>query len=176
VPEPSAALVAPWHDFFVLIGTAAATLIGAMFVVVSIGMGILSRDRPAAIRVFLTTTVIQLSTVLFGCMLTLVPVLEPRWQAIIAGVAGLAGVAYSVHVFIGFRQHRGTVLSDWFWYAVFPFVAYAILVAAAVLGVYDAIEGLDLFAGVLTALLVAGLRNAWDMIVFFVTIDRSPVD
>jgi hypothetical protein len=176
MPEPSAALVAPWHDFFVLIGTAAATLIGAMFVVVSIGIGILSRNRPTAIRVFLTTTVVHLSTVLSGCILTLVPVLEPRWQATIAGVAGLAGVIYSVHVFVGFRQHRGTVLSDWLWYAVFPFVAYAVLVTAAVLGLYNASDGLDLFAAVLTALLVAGLRNAWDMIVFFVTIDRSAVD
>jgi hypothetical protein len=103
-----------WHDYFMILGTASATLIGAMFVVVSIGIGILSRDRPVTIRVFLTTTVIHLSTVLFGCMLTLVPVLEPHWQAIIAGVAGLAGVAYSVHVFVGFREHRGTVLSDWF--------------------------------------------------------------
>jgi hypothetical protein len=42
-----------------------------------------------------------------------------------------------------------------------------------VLGLYDTAEGLDLFAAVLTAFLVAGLRNAWDMIVFFVTLDRS---
>ena len=112
----SAELIAPWHDFFVLLGTAAATLIGAMFVVVSIGIGILSRDRSVAIQVFLTTTVVHLSTVLFGCALTMVPVLAPRWQAVIAGAAGLAGVAYSAHVVWGFRQHRGTVLSDRFWW------------------------------------------------------------
>jgi hypothetical protein len=169
----SAELIAPWHDFFILIGTAAATLIGAMFVVVSIGIGILSRDRPAAIRVFLTTTVIHLSTVLFGSMLTLVPVLEPRWQAIIAGVAGLAGVVYSVHVILGFREHRGTVLSDWFWYAAFPLVAYAVLATAAGLGLNNTAEGLDLFAGVLTVLLIAGMRNAWDMLVYFVTRERT---
>jgi hypothetical protein len=173
VPAPSAELLAPWHDFFVLIGTAAATLIGAMFVVVSIGIGFLSRDRSLAIRVFLTTTVIHLSTVLFGSLLTMVPVLAARWQAIIAGVAGLAGIAYSAHVFWGFRQHTGTVLSDWCWYAVFPFVAYAALATAAALGLYDNEEGLDLFAAVLTALLVAGMRNAWDMLVFLATSSRD---
>jgi hypothetical protein len=169
----SAQLLAPWHDFFVLIGTAAATLIGAMFVVVSIGIGILSRERSLAIRVFLTTTVIHLSTVLFGSILVMVPVLAPRWQAIIAGIAGLAGVAYSAHVFWGFRQHRGTVLSDWFWYAVFPFTAYAALAGAAGLGLNDTAEGLDLFALLLTFMLVAGLRNAWDMLVFLVTSARD---
>jgi hypothetical protein len=169
----SAELLAPWHDFFVLIGSAAATLIGAMFVVVSIGIGILSRDRSVAIRVFLTTTVVHLSTVLFGCILTLVPVLTPRWQAIIAGVAGLAGVGYSVHVIWGFRQHRGTVLSDWFWYAVFPLATYGVLATAAGLGLYDTAEGLDVFAAVLAALLVAGIRNAWDMLVFLVTSSRD---
>jgi hypothetical protein len=168
----SAALIAPWHDFFILIGTAAATLIGAMFVVVSIGIGILSRDRSIAIRVFLSTTVVHLSTVFFGCVLAMVPVLEPRWQAIIAGIAGLAGIGYSVHVIWGFRQHRGTVLSDWFWYAVFPLVAYAVLATAAGLGLYNTAEGLDLFAAVLTVLLVAGMRNAWDMLVYFVTRER----
>jgi hypothetical protein len=169
----SAELLAPWHDFFVLIGGAAATLIGAMFVVVSIGIGILSRDRSVAIRVFLTTTVVHLSTVLFGCILTLVPVLTPRWQAIIAGVAGLAGVGYSVHVIWGFRQHRDTVLSDWFWYAVFPLATYGVLATAAGLGLYDTAEGLDVFAAVLAALLVAGIRNAWDMLVFLVTSSRD---
>lgn len=169
----SAELLAPWHDFFVLIGTAAATLIGAMFVVVSIGIGILSRDRSVAIRVFLTTTVVHLSTVLFGCVLAMVPVLTPRAQAVIAGVAGLVGVGYSAHVIWGFRQHRGTVLSDWFWYAVFPLAAYGVLAVAAGLGLYDTAEGLDVFAAVLTVLLIAGIRNAWDMLVFLVTSSRD---
>ena len=169
----STGLIAPWHDFFVLLGTAAATLIGAMFVVVSIGIGILSRDRSVAIQVFLTTTVVHLSTVFFGCALTMVPVLTPRWQAIIAGVAGLVGVGYSVQVIWGFRQHRGTVLSDWFWYAIFPLAAYAAVAIAAALGLYDTAEGLDLFAAPLTALLVAGIRNGWDMLVFLVTSSRD---
>jgi len=170
----SAELLAPWQNFFILIGTAAATLIGAMFVVVSIGIGILSRTRAGAIRVFLTTTVIHLSTVFFGCALTMVPVLAPRWQATIAGLAGLAGIGYSIHVIWGFGQHRGTVLSDWFWYAVFPLAAYAVLAAAAALGLYDTTEGLNVFAAVLTLLLIAGIRNAWDMLVFLVTSSRDP--
>jgi hypothetical protein len=173
VPESPVSLLAAWHDFFALIGTAAATLIGAMFVVMSIGIGILTRDRSVAIRTFLTATVIHLSTVLFGCALTMVP-LDAHWLAAIGGIAGVAGIAYCGRVIYGFNQHTGTDLSDWFWYAILPLIGYAVLVASAWLGLCDTVAGVDLFAAVLTFLLIAGIRNAWDMLVFLVTQSRGP--
>ena len=59
-----------------ILGTASATLIGAMFVVVSIGTGFLTRDRSIGIRTFLTSTVTNLSATLFGAALTMVPGLD----------------------------------------------------------------------------------------------------
>lgn len=56
-----------WHDFFVVMGAAAGTLIGSMFVVVSIGSGIITRDRAAMGHLFVTATIIHLATVLFAC-------------------------------------------------------------------------------------------------------------
>ena len=76
MPSFSVELIHTWHDFFVFMGTASATLIGAMFVVASIGGGFLTRDRSPEIRAFLTPTVIHLATVLLGCALMLVPGLE----------------------------------------------------------------------------------------------------
>ncbi|HEV2189620.1 MAG TPA: hypothetical protein VGR70_20590 [Stellaceae bacterium] len=170
----SEALLPAWHDFFVLIGTAAATLIGAMFVVVSIGIGILTRERSVAIHTFLTATVIHLSTVLFGSALTMVPVADARWLATIAGVAGIAGIGYSGWVIRGFNQHSNTVLSDRLWYAIFPLIAYTVLVAAAALGLRSTANGMQLFAAVLAFLLITGIRNAWDMLVFLVISSRDP--
>jgi hypothetical protein len=168
-----ASLLAAWHDFFALIGSASATLIGAMFVVVSIGIGFLTRDRSVAIRTFLTATVTHLSTVMFGCTLTMVPALTADWLAAILGVASVAGVAYSGWVIRGFSQHTGTVLSDWFWYAIFPLIGYALLSVAAVMAERDMAVSLDLLALVLSFLLVTGIRNAWDMLVFLVTHGRD---
>jgi hypothetical protein len=34
-----------WHDFYLLVGTAASALLALLFVAVSIGAGVLSRDR-----------------------------------------------------------------------------------------------------------------------------------
>jgi len=166
-------LIAAWHDFFSLIGTAAATLIGAMFVVVSIGIGFLTQDRAVAIRTFLTPTVTHLSTVLLGCALTMVPALGWLWLATAAGLSGIAGIVYSGRVLAGFRQHEGTDQSDLLWYAILPLFAYAALVVVAAMAWCDAVASLDLLAAVLAFLLIAGIRNAWDMIVFLVARPRD---
>jgi hypothetical protein len=163
-----------WQNFFMIVGTASATLIGAMFVVVSIGTGILTRERSRAIRAFLSSTVASLSSVLFGAALTMVPELDWFWFATIAGLAGLAGLGFSVRIVAGFREHKGIDLGDWFWYAIFPPIGYTLLVAAAATASRGMPVSLHLMAAALAALLVAGIRNAWDMIVFLVTQSRDP--
>lgn len=173
MPTAPAPPLSDWHDFFMLLGTASATLIGAMFVVVSLGIGILTRDKELATGAFLTSTVTHLSIVLLGAALTMTPGLDWRWFGAIAGLAGIAGLAYSIHVVSGFRQHDGTDFSDWFWYAGFPLVAYATLAAAGATGLRGMALSLDLLAAALSLLLVAGIRNAWDMILFLVARDRG---
>jgi len=163
-----------WHDYFMILGTASATLIGAMFVVVSIGTGFLTRDRAIGIRTFLPSTVANLSATLFGAALTMVPALDWLWLGGVVGVVGLAGLVYSLREMLGFNQHDGADRSDWFWYTIFPVVGYALLLAAAATALRGMAVSLDLLAGALAFLLVAGIRNAWDMIVFLVTMPRPP--
>ncbi len=157
-----------------ILGTASATLIGAMFVVVSIGTGFLTRDRAIGIRTFLTSTVTNLSATLFGAALTLVPALDWLWLGGIIGVVSIAGLVYELREMLGFDQHNHADRSDWFWYTIFPVIGYALLLAAAVTALRGMAVSLDLLAAALAFLLVAGIRNAWDMIVFLVTIPRTP--
>jgi hypothetical protein len=170
VPTPG---LHEWQNFFMILGTASATLIGAMFVVVSIGTGILTRERTRAVRAFLSSTVTSLSTVLMGAALTMVPVLDWFWLATIVGLAGLAGLAYSVWIIVGFGEHPSVGRDDWFWYAIFPPIGYALLVAAAAAASRAVPESLVLLAAALAILLIGGIRNAWDMIVFLVTRSRD---
>jgi len=157
-----------------MVGGASATLIGAMFVVVSIGIGVLRRDREAAIRAFLSSTVSTLATALLGAILTMVPTLDWLWFGAVAGLGGLIGLGYALHIALSFRQHQGTVVSDWLWYAIVPPIGYLLLVAAAATAFRAMPISVDLFAGSLALMLIAGIRNAWDMIVFFVTMPRTP--
>ena len=170
--SPIASLQA-WQEFYAVIGSAAAALLGAMFVVASIGSGFLTRDRASEIRLFLTPTVAQLSTVLFGCALALIPSLGWRPLGALFGIGGLSGFIYSVAIGINVRR-RALVLSDRFWYAGAPIVAYGLITVAAGMAWNRRVGRLDMLAGAMALLLAAGIRTAWDGLIFLVGQVRGP--
>ena len=162
-----------WRDFFMAVGTASATLIGAMFVVASIGMGFFTRDHAAAIRSFLTPTVIHLSAGLFASILTMVPTLDWRWFGLGLGGIGLAGLAYSGWVANDVAHRRSLEWVDHFWYAALPFAGYAALVASAAMALTATERDIEVLAIAVVLLIIGGIRNAWDMIVFLIIQDRG---
>lgn len=173
MPVVAAEAFRSWHDFYVLTGTAAATLIGAMFVVASIGSGFLTQQHGPQIRAYLTPTMVHLATVALASMLAMVPSLD--WQAVAAlfGAGGVAGIGYSS--LNGWRVARARLeWSDQLWYGLIPIAAYAIITAAALTIVLRAIPNFEALAVGLVLLLVAGIRNSWDMIIFFAVRDRNP--
>ncbi len=173
MPSFSIELLHGWHDFYVFMGTAAATLIGAMFVVASIGGGFLTRDRSPEIRAFLTPTVVHLATILLGSALMLVPGLEAPSLLVPVTAAALAGLAYSG--LVGIRLLRRKIdVGDRVWYAAVPVAGYAVMLAAAVMIALRAPPSLDTLAVSVVLLLIAGIRNAWDLILFFVAQPRGP--
>lgn len=150
-----------------LIGTASATLLGAMFVVVSIGSGYLTQERMAAGRYFLTPTVLHLTTVLLGCALVTVPALNDNVLAALIFVVGVSGFGYSALV----RRSVGRTtadLEDRLWYGALPILGYVMQVVAAGLVYRHHIASLDALALAFGILLIAGLHNAWDMILYIV--------
>jgi hypothetical protein len=78
-----------------VIGTASATLLGAMFVVASIGSGYLTQERSTGISAFLTPTVIHMASVVGGCALALVPSLD--WRTLASCTVSAASAAWSIH-------------------------------------------------------------------------------
>jgi hypothetical protein len=162
-----------WHEFYELIGSAAAALLGAMFVVASIGSGFLTQDRAGEVRLFLTPTVVQLSTVLFGCVLALVPSLGWKSLSVMFGLGGMPGFIYSLMIGTNIRR-RELVLSDRLWYAGAPIVAYALITVAACMAWNRTAGSLEVLAGAMALLLAAGIRNAWDGLIFLVGQVKGP--
>lgn len=172
--EPIPELLHAWHDFFVTMATAAATLIGAMFVVMSIGSGFLTQDRTPQIRTFYTATVVHLSGVLLAGLLAMVPSFDRLAFAVLVGLGALVGLVFSIAQLPVIRRHRADlVLEDRFWYAGAPIAAYSVALAASVCLLLPLPRGLELLAFALVLLLLAGIRNAWDMVIFLVTRRRS---
>src|ERR1700687_2803668 len=93
-----------WHDFFLLLGTASATLVGLMFIAVSIGANIFKEENRPALEVFLGPPFVHVAAVLVFCLLAVVPLHGWLSLACLAGAIGLAGFVYAGRVW--FRLAR----------------------------------------------------------------------
>jgi hypothetical protein len=171
--EAVLAPLAAWQNFYVLIGTAAATLTGLLFVVITLVSGALGRvSSPwSGIRVFSTPNVMH-----FGAALLIAALLSAPWPVLwpaglLVGLAGLGGVIY-VFIVLWEVHHRlvsyQLVLSDWLWYTLLPLIAYtALLVAGILLSISPALA-LFVIAGGTLLLVIMGIRNAWDVVTYMV--------
>jgi hypothetical protein len=168
-------LVHSWHDFHVLVGTAAATLVGLMFVTGSIGANLFTEKNAAAMRAFISPTVVHFSAVLFICILATIPSHTAKTLGVLILAIGAAGLVYTgrlwMHLFI---QHRFKIdVVDRMFYALLPVLGHLLVLAAALLLlVMQSETGLDVLAAALITLLAAGIRNAWDMTLWIVI--RTP--
>jgi hypothetical protein len=176
VMEPSLSVVLrEWHDFYGLVGTASATLVGLMFIAVSIGTTIFNENHRAAVAAFITPTVTHFAAVLFACLVVSMP--SHTWLSlgVLLGVGALAGAALSGAVVVQMIiRHRFSVdLEDRLFYAAAPLAGYVLgLVAVALLFTHQAAVSADLIAAAVLTLLFAAIRNAWDMMVWIVL--RTP--
>jgi hypothetical protein len=164
------ALFHEWHDFYILVGTASATLVGLMFVAASIGATVFSEANRAALAAFITPTVVHFASVLFACFVVVIP--SHGWHSlgILIGAGGLAGAVYSGSILVPvlIRHSFNVDVIDRMFYALIPMAGYLLAVVAAVLLFEQSRVGADLIAVGLLVLLFAGLRNAWDMMVWIV--------
>ena len=161
-------LLHEWHDFYVLLGTASATLVGLMFVAASIGTTVFNEEHRGALEAFITPTVVHFAAVLFACLVNTMP--THYWESLagLLALGGIGGLIYSGRVlFQLIIRHRFNVdLVDRMYYALIPAVGYLLALAAAVLGFLHIAESAYVMAAALLTLLLAGLRNAWDMMLW----------
>src|SRR6476619_4435370 len=147
-------LVEDWHDFDVLVGTAAATLVGLMFVAASIGASVFTEKDRAALKAFISPTVVHFTTVLVIAVVALVPTHE--WHTL-ASLLAVVGAVYSVNVWIELLIHRRFNVDVVYrlFYAAIPLLGHVLLLLAALFLWRQAEAGLDLLAAGQITLLLA---------------------
>jgi hypothetical protein len=165
-----AELLHDWHDFYVLVGTASATLVGLMFVAVSIGTSIFDEDHRVGLTAFITPTVMHFAAALFTCLLVTIPTQSWRTLGGLLGAGGLAGSIYCgklvIRIFL--RQHFKLDLDDRLFYFLLPLLGYLLALIAAALLLAQSTTSANLIAVAVLTLLFAAIRNAWDMMVWIV--------
>lgn len=156
----------PWHDFYLMMGGAAAALVGATFVVATLAGNM--EKRSIGIRGFITPATVHLGSVMVVSGILMVPTLTPLFLALLLGVAGLAGLVYGVVIYFRVTSLKVDII-DRCWYGIFPVLMYGLLGAsAALVFLNDMDHGLELIATAMIALIIIGMRNAWDMATFMI--------
>jgi hypothetical protein len=175
-----------WHDFYLLVGTAGATLLALLFVAVSLGAGFLTDERRVATRTFMSPVVIHFTSVFFVSAIALLPWHHGSSLAVLLGVTAVFGVAVSAFVTIKVvRTDMTNYVEDYLAYGLLPCLGYLALLAAAISIYLEKDFGLDALAGALLLLAIVSIRNAWDLTLVYVrwrsrqdespaSIDRKP--
>jgi hypothetical protein len=151
-----------WMNFYLATSTAAATLIGLLFVVISVGA-----DRRVGqatdVSKFLTPTFVFFGDVLLLSTLLTFPNHTALSVAVCLGGIGLGCIVYAVTLLTRFgRSYQGSELAA---YVLLPIVAFGSLCVSGALAFVRNEHALTLAGFGIVALLVLAVRNSWAVVI-----------
>jgi hypothetical protein len=157
-----------WHEFYLLVGTSVAALTGLMFVVVSIGPEVIVARPAGGVRAFVTPIVVYFTTVLVVSAVMLMPHVGPVVLGVLLLLGSAAGLAYIFWIDVhGQWGENKLEWDDLVWYVVLPVLGYVLMLAAGI-GIWmRSAFGPFTLGAAMILLTVVGLRNAWDLVLWF---------
>jgi hypothetical protein len=174
---PLAEAMAHWHEFYTLLGTAAATLVGLLFVAATVSSGVFTSNRRAPLRVFLSASLVHFSGVLAVCLIVLAPLQSwLQFGLLILGCSAF-GLIYCGLIWRDTVRDSRLIaaidLEDRIWYLLVPVVGYLLEAATGVALVLRLDPGCTAVALAVGVLMVAGIHNAWDITIWIITRPRE---
>ena len=148
-----------WESYFMLTGTGAVTLMGLLFVVITLGAERSEQGDEQLLRTFLTPTLVHFGIVFLIALL----VLSPEGDSLILpfGLIGLTGLVYSVGIAVKTARRHRLFSQAWLFHGGIPIVCYMGVIAAAWLGLTSTRQAYSVFRAISALLLLTGMRNAW---------------
>ena len=164
-----------WESFYVIIGSSAAALTGLQFVVMALAAEATHlKSTEETLSAFSTPTVVHFSAVLLISAIAATPHQTTASLATCLVLGGIIAIAYQIDVIR--HTHRQTgytpVLEDWLFHAIFPMVAYILLLIAGIAEYRRPAGPLYIVAISALILLFVGIHNAWDTAVFITSARR----
>lgn len=158
-----------WDNYFFMLGSAAASLIGLLFVVVTLTHGF---DRNQALRasgIYMTPLAVHFAVVLSVSAVALAPGLDAGKSAVVLAIGALVGLGNAIRTCLGIPALARTTgnpphWSDFWYYGAAPAVIYLALGAIAAAVGAGAAWAATATAALLLVLLLVGIRNAWDLV------------
>jgi hypothetical protein len=152
-----------WHEFYLLVGTAAAALIALLFVAASIGAGIMTPEGASARRTYMSPVILHFTSILFVSLAVLVPSHPRQAHSLLIGSNGIVGVIAACIICARVLTRSGVDWFDRLGYGAAALVSYLGVLAAAIALFFDYRAGPDVLAAAIVLLLIANIRNAWDV-------------
>ncbi len=177
MPETFSQTLQNWQTFYFLVGGAAAGLVGLTFVAITVGSATVTMQNVAALRTFVNPSLIHFVYVLVTASVVVMPTITGMQLGVLLAVAGLvsAGRALGNVPYMWDRYKSRVVdLHDWAWYFAAPFVSYLMYLAVGAGLLRGAVQAVNALAWASMLLLVAGIRNAWDMVLWFMMTKNQP--
>ena len=164
--------LAGWHDFFALLGTASATLVGLLFVAATVGSRAFTSGRRAASRMFLTASVIHFTSLLVVCLIILAPGQSWKSLGLMVLACGVFGLGYFAVAWHDTVRDGLVAVIDWedrIRYAGLPVVCYLSVAGSGIALVLRQHPGCTALGASTGLLLVVGIHNAWDITLWSIT-------
>lgn len=166
-----------WSNFFELTGAASATLIGLLFVVVTLNTALTASRKLDIARASMTPALYNFTDVLLQSMVVLAP-WQSHWPSgIIFILLGIWGLIYRINRVLARKKlHLVAIrgLVDRIFHNLVPVVA-SILVLVGGVGVFsDSADAPYLIATSSTLLLVSGIYRTWGETLALIGIQDQP--
>jgi hypothetical protein len=175
-PMTLAEAMAHWHEFYALLGTASATLVGLLFVAATVSSGVFTSNRRAPLRLFLSASVVHFSGILAICLVVLAPVQTWMHFGLLVLGCGVFGLVYCGVIWrdsVSDGLSAVIDLEDRIWYVLIPVVGYLLEAGTGATLALRLDLGCTALALAVGVLMVAGVHNAWDITIWIITRPRE---
>lgn len=162
---PYRAVIQGWHDFYIVAGTVAATLVGLLFVGLSLHLRVvLSRNE---VRSLARVTLANLGLVVILSLFMVIPegISTVRVELLFSAIISLGVVLPSL---VSATRSETKTLRGYRLMARIGFsvIAYAgVIVASLTYTAHSYRSALSVLVAILVGLVVISLRNSWDLLV-----------
>lgn len=160
-------MFAGWDSYFLLTGGAAGALIGLLFVVESLGAGLDRTERLRGASMYITPIVFHFAMVVVLSAIALAPHLHPAHVAALVGFCALVGAVHLGWTTWRIASPKTPAAPHWsdIWcYGAAPLLLYLLLGAGADAAMQRVSWAAYAIAAATLALLLVGVRNAWDLV------------
>jgi len=156
-----------WGEYYLMIGSAGAVLIGLLFVVVTLTSEQERSTMLIGTSLYMSPIVLHCALVLVVSAAALAPVLEHAEVGLLCAAVAVIGIVTSVRVTRGIL--RGPMSppphwSDVWCYGVAPGICYLALAAVSEGLLTQAGWSALILAATMLAILLVCIRNAWDLV------------